>query len=107
MYLQPSTTMENNTRKLAGQNTKSISRGALYHGIIARSSSSYQPFEKLLWKPSQDVSQTSYCNQMLLQINLGHQTLMWVTDDTFARPGDYHIFSLTGIQFHLAIVRLY
>ena len=48
---------QNSTPKLAGQTSESISQEAIYHGTLARSSSRYQVFEKLLWKPSEDASQ--------------------------------------------------
>ena len=54
---QPSTTLQNSTPKLAGQNPESISQQAIYRGILARTSSRYQVFEKLLWKPIEDASQ--------------------------------------------------
>ena len=54
------------TLKLAGQNPESISQEAIYHGTPARTSSRYQVFEKLLWKPSEDASQRSSLNQMSL-----------------------------------------
>ena len=46
--LQPSTRLQNSTPKLAGQNPKSISQEAIYHGTFERTSSRYQVFEKLL-----------------------------------------------------------
>ena len=55
---QQSTTMQNSTPKLAGQNPESISQEAIYHGILARTLR-YQVVEKLLWKPSEDASQMS------------------------------------------------
>ena len=45
---RPSTRLQNSTPKLAGQNTESISQEAIYHGTLARTSSRYQVFEKLL-----------------------------------------------------------
>ena len=50
MYRQPNTPLQNSIPKLSRQNPKSISRLAIYHGILARTSSRYQVFEKLLWK---------------------------------------------------------
>ena len=41
---------------------------AIYHEIFARTSSRYQAFEKLLWKPNEDTSQKSSGNQMSLKI---------------------------------------
>ena len=69
VYRQPSTRLQNSTPKLAGQNPESISHEAIYHGTLAiRTFSRYQVFEKLLWKPSEDVSQRSSWNQMSLTI---------------------------------------
>ena len=51
------TTLQNSTPKLAGQTPESISQEATYHGILARTSSRYKAFEKLLWKLSQDAFQ--------------------------------------------------
>ena len=55
---------------------------AIYHGILARNSSTYQAFEKLLWKPSEDASQKSSWNQMSLpiyqSIYQGHQEYITV-----------------------------
>ena len=45
--------------KTAGQKSESISQEAIYHGTLARTSSRYQVFEQLLWKPSEDASQRS------------------------------------------------
>ena len=60
VYLQPSTTQQNSTPKLAEQNPESISQEAIYHAIFAGLiSSKYQNFEKLLWKPSQEGSEKS------------------------------------------------
>ena len=47
---------------------------AIYHEILARTSSGFQVFEKLHWKPSEDTSQMSSWNQMSLPIYEGHQT---------------------------------
>ena len=38
------------------QEKKNISEEAIYHGILARTSSRYLAFEKLFWKPSEDAS---------------------------------------------------
>ena len=54
--------------KTAGQNPESISHEAIYHGTLARTSSTYQVFEKLLQKPSEDASQRSSSNQMSFPI---------------------------------------
>ena len=43
--------------KQARQTPESISQEAIYHGILARTSSRYHVFEKLLWKQSEDASQ--------------------------------------------------
>ena len=43
------------------------SQEAIYHGTLTRTSSRYQVFEKLLWKPSEDASQRSSLNQMSLR----------------------------------------
>ena len=53
----PSTTLEERTPNWAGQNPESIFQEAINHGILSRTSSRYQAFEKLLWKPSEDASQ--------------------------------------------------
>ena len=51
---------------------KSICQEAIYRGILASTSSTYQVFEKLLWKPSKDVSQWSSWSQISL-LMYGHQ----------------------------------
>ena len=66
VYQQLSTRLQNNTPKLAGQNPESISQEAINHETLARTSSRYQVFAKLLWKPSEDASQRSSLNQMSL-----------------------------------------
>ena len=63
---EPNTRLQNNTPKLAGQNHESISQEALHHETLATTSSRYQVFAKLLWKPSEDASQMSSLNQMSL-----------------------------------------
>ena len=55
--------------------TRSISQEVIYHGTLARTSSRYQVFEKLLWKLSEDASQRSSLNQMSLLKQQGHQTI--------------------------------
>ena len=45
-----------------------ISQEAVYHGILARTSSRYQAVENLLWNQSEDASQKSSWNQMSLPI---------------------------------------
>ena len=69
--------MKNSTPKRAGQNPERISQEAIYYGILAWTSSRYQAFEKLLWKPGEDASQKSSWNQMSTPIYHGHQT-PWV-----------------------------
>ena len=64
---EPSTRLQNNTPKLAGQNPESISQEALYHETLARTFSRYQVFAKLLWKLSEDASQRSSLSQMSLK----------------------------------------
>ena len=71
MYRRPSTTLQNSTPKREGKKPKSIFQEAIYHGIIVRTSSTYEVFGKLLWKPSKDVSQMSSCNQISLPIFQG------------------------------------
>ena len=64
MYLQPSTTLQNSTPKWSGRNPGGIFQEALCHRILVRTSSSYQVFDKLLWKPREDASQKSSRNQL-------------------------------------------
>ena len=59
VYRQPTTTPQKNTPKRAGQNFESNSCGAIIHKILVRTSSIYQAFEKLLWKPSENAYQKS------------------------------------------------
>ena len=54
--------------KRTEQNLESISQEAIYHGTLGRTSSRYQVFEKLLWKPSEAASQRSSWDQMPLPI---------------------------------------
>ena len=54
--------------KTGSTNHESISQRATYHGKLAMTSSRYQSFEKLLWKPSEDASRKSSWNQMSLRI---------------------------------------
>ena len=56
-------------------NIESISQRAFYHSILARTSSKCQPFEELLWKPSEDASLTLAWDQLLIPLYQGHQTL--------------------------------
>ena len=56
------------------QNPESISREAIYHGALARTSSRCHVFEKLVWKPSEGATQISYWNQISLPKYQGHQT---------------------------------
>ena len=74
LYLQPITKLQNSTRNLPRQNPESISQGAIYHKMLDRTSSRYQAFEKLLWKPSEDASLKPPWNRTLLQIHQCHQT---------------------------------
>ena len=61
MYRQLITSLYNSTPKLAGQNPEGISQEVIYPGTFARTSSSYQVFEKLLLNPSEeDSSQRSF-----------------------------------------------
>ena len=70
VHQQPSTTLQNSTPIRARQNYESIS----HHGIFAKTSSRYNAFQRLLWKPNEDASQESSWNQMSLTIYQGHQT---------------------------------
>ena len=54
--------------KTGGANSENLSQEAINHGTLARTSSRYKFFEKLLWKPSEDPSQMSSWNQMSLPI---------------------------------------
>ena len=53
-----------------------------YHRILARTSSRYQFFEKLLWKPREDASQRSSWNQMSLPI---YQDILGVYDTVYIK----------------------
>ena len=57
VYHQPSTALKNTTAKTTGQNSESIFQEAIYHGTLARTSSRYQVFEKLIWRSREDASQ--------------------------------------------------
>ena len=46
VYRQPSTTLQNSTPKRARQRPESSSQEAMYHGILARTSSRYQVLRK-------------------------------------------------------------
>ena len=48
--------MQNNTPKREGQNPESISLEAIYNGTLARISSRYQVFEKLLLETESNVT---------------------------------------------------
>ena len=51
-----------------------ITQEEIYHGILARTSSRFQTFKKLLWKKSEVASQKSSWNKISLPIYQGHQT---------------------------------
>ena len=72
--VQQSNRLQNSTPKRAGQNPESISKETIYHQILARISSRYQVFMKLLWKPSEDASQKSSWNKISIPIYQLHQT---------------------------------
>ena len=72
--MQPSTTLQNSTPKRAEQNPERISEGAIYRGMLARTSSIYLVFEKPLRKPSKDAFKKSSWYKMSLRIYHGHQT---------------------------------
>ena len=69
--------------------------------------SRHQVFEKLLWKPSEDASQSSSWNQMsqykkiirLHQYSSTNSKWGWLGMHC-ARPRNYHSLSLTRIKFH-------
>ena len=59
--------------KTGRTNPRNIFQGAIYHGILASTSSRYQPFGKLLWKQRRLKKRSSW-NQMSVPIYQCHQT---------------------------------
>ena len=106
MYRQPSIRLQNNTPKLAGKKTESISQEAIYQETLAMTSSRYQVFAKLLWKSSEDASQMSSLNQMSLpKITRSSESFSTVPSivnggDWGCNVRDYHSLGLSRIQFH-------
>ena len=62
------------TLKRAGQNPETNYPASIYHQIPTKTSSRYQAFQQLLWKPSEDASQKTFWNHMSLPIYHRRQT---------------------------------